>query len=102
MKKKLLFILAGLGILILPNVVFGEVNTIADIVENVRFALNAAVGGVVVISWVIVAILFLIAVGSPEKVSVAKKALNWTLIGTVLFALGNLILVIVSETFLGG
>ena len=101
MKKILLFILAGLGILILPVTAFGAVNSIADVVGNVRNAFGVAIGGVVVISWIIIAILFLTTAGSPEKYNTAKKALIWTIAGTALYALGGWILVMIREAFLG-
>lgn len=101
MKKILLFVLTGLGILILPNMVFGEVTSIGGLVNNLRTALYLALGGIVGISWIIVAILFLSTAGSPEKFNIAKKALMWTIAGTALYALGGWILLIIKEAFLG-
>lgn len=102
MKKNLLFILLGLiTILVLPATTLGAVSSIADLVNNIRSALNLALGGIVIISWIIVAILYLIAQGNPEKYNMAKRALIWTIIGTGIYALGNIITIIINEAIRG-
>ena len=95
-----------LGVLILPSVTMAqapqEPQTIADVVNNISKALELAAVGVVTISWVIVAVLFLTSVGNPERLGTAKKALAWTIVGTALFVLLRSMGIILRNVILRG
>ncbi len=97
MKNKLLFlILLGGLVLVLPSVVFAQ--TIQDIINNV---INNVVWpiaiGIIIVLWIVTGILFLTALGAPEKVGTAKKALFASLAGTIIIVLAGSVIVIIRN-----
>jgi len=81
MNKKALFLIL-LGVLVLPSLAS------AQIIQNmVTAAVNTTwiiAVGVVVILWIVTGILFLTAQGDPSKLTLARKALLSSIVGTAL------------------
>jgi len=100
MKKYLSLILSGLTVLLIP--LAANAQTIQGLVGNIATAAKAVMGGIVIIAWVVVAILFLTAWGSPERLGTAKKAFIWTLVGTVIAVLFASIGIIIENAILRG
>jgi len=89
MKKyfhKVLIIL--LAILIIPSAVFAQV-TIKSIVDNLLLTVSYVAGVVSVICWVITGLMFLTAIGDPSKITTARKALIFAVIGTAIALLAG-------------
>lgn len=76
--------------------------TIQGLVGNIAKAAYAVMAGIVLIAWVVVAILFLTAWGSPERLTKAKQAFIWTLVGTVIAVLFSSIGIIIENAILRG
>ena len=97
--KRNLYILFFLAALItLPNLtqaqtIEGMVRNIVDIVVFVGYA-------VVVVFWVITGILFLTALGAPEKLGNAKRALFMAIGGTVIVVLATSAIAIITNSLL--
>lgn len=83
MNKKLLFlILLGGVVLLLPNLAFG--GQLTDILKNIEDLVWNVFVTVVIIMWIVTGILFLTAMGSPEKLKTAKLALLAATAGTII------------------
>ena len=85
MNKKTLF-LTLLTVLILPSLA-SATDAAVTITSLTDAAVNTALfiaGGVIVILWVVTGLLFLSALGAPDKLTLAKKALIASVIGTLL------------------
>ena len=85
-NKKISFLIISAA-LILPTLISAQ--TLASMASSAMNAIVAAAGYVVVILWIITGILFLTAVGSPEKLSSAKISLFAAIIGTVIVIIAN-------------
>lgn len=97
MKKNILFLslLFILGFLILPNLASAQPTTITQIVTNLATLITGIAIFVVVISWIITGLLFLTAQGDPAKITKARTALIWAVVGTaVAFLAGTAIFII--------
>ncbi len=96
MNKKLLF-LSLLGVLVFPGTVGAQI--IGDMVWNVvnNVVWPVALGAVVVF-WLTTGVLFLSALGAPEKLGLAKKALFASVAGTVIVVLAASAYAIIKNT----
>lgn len=77
--KKTLITLALIGI-VLPGVAFADLPGMVGKVQSVLTGIGTAL---VIVAILIAGILFLLANGEPDKISQAKKALLWAIIGGV-------------------
>ncbi len=94
--KKILPVLILLGnILILPSVV--SAITIESMVDNIADTVWYVGAAIVVIFWVATGVLFLSALGRPEGISTAKKALFAAIAGTVLVIIAGSAMSIISR-----
>lgn len=87
MNKKILFLILLAVVLVLPFHVYAK--ELTEMVVAVKSAAITIGTTLVVVGWVIAGILYLTAVGSPEKMGTAKKALIAAIIGTVLVVIAN-------------
>ena len=87
MKNKKISFLIILAVLILPTLASAQ--TLASMASSAMQAMIAAVGFVVVILWLVTGILFLTAVGSPEKLKAARIALFAAIAGTVIIIIAQ-------------
>ena len=102
MINKKIFFLILLGVLILPGLASAQI-TVATIVHAAEQTTLLIASGIVVILWIITGILFLTALGAPEKLGTAKKALFAAVAGTVLVIIaGSAIALITDALKLGG
>lgn len=85
-NKKISFLIISAA-LILPTLISAQ--TLASMAQSAMQAVVAAVGFVVVILWLVTGILFLTAVGSPEKLKAAKIALFAAIAGTVIIIIAQ-------------
>lgn len=96
MKKINLYTLILGGLLALPGLasaqtIEGMVGRIVSIVVYVGYA-------IVVIFWVITGILFLTALGAPEKLQTAKRSLFMAIGGTVIVILATSAIAIIRNS----
>lgn len=68
-------------------------------VMNAMNTILYVASGLIVIMWVVTGILFLMASGSPEKLTSAKKALLWAVAGTVFIIIAKSAVSIVANSF---
>ena len=96
MNKKISFLIL-IGALLLP--VVASAQTIATLVDNVvvNVAWPIAIAAVVIF-WLVTGILFLAAMGSPEKIGLARKALIAAVAGTIIIVLAASAIVIIKNT----
>lgn len=96
MRKKISFLIL-LGTLLLPAIAGAQ--TIGTLVDNVltNVAWPVAVGAVVVF-WIATGILFLSAMGAPEKLSLARKALIASVAGTIVIVLAASAMLIIRNS----
>lgn len=66
-------------------------SNIGDLILNFVLALNYVLGGIALMSLLYAGYLFMISSGNPDKVSKAKKALIYALIGVFLIAASAII-----------
>lgn len=98
MDKKILFlILLTAIILTLPGT--ASAGVFCDALKKFKTVVQQVGGTLVVISWVIAGILYLTAIGNPQKMDTAKKALIAAIIGTVLVLLAGSAIDIVKDAF---
>lgn len=94
MNKKKLFLI--LLFLLFPITVLAAIGgPLEAIINNIVSVIVFIGGAIVVILWIITGVLFLTALGAPEKLSAAKKALFASIGGTVL-----VILALAAETII--
>jgi len=98
-KKIKILLLFFLAALIFP--LTGEAQTISGIVNNVARSFRLAVGGFVVIAWVVVAVMFLVSWGNPERLTSARKAFIWSVVGTIIYVIGLGIVNIIENALRG-
>ena len=92
MKKSLLIFLQLL-FFALPELVLAQSqNPALPILCRLGTVIGNSATAIILIMWVIVGIMFLASVGSPERFSSARKALVWVIIGTAvcLLAVGSI------------
>ncbi|MFH1968075.1 MAG: hypothetical protein ABIJ84_01665 [bacterium] len=96
MNKKISFLVL-IGSLLLP--VVASAQTIATLVDNVvvNVAWPVAIA-TIVIFWITTGILFLSALGSPDKLSLARKALIASVAGTIVIILAASAVVIIRNS----
>ena len=104
MKKELLSVLflSIVAVLVLPNITLAQPTTITGVVANVVKLVWVVATGIVIIFWVITGVLFLSAMGAPEKLGTAKKSLFAAVAGTILVALAYSAGVIIENAILFG
>lgn len=85
------FIFLGLllAILILPNFTSAAQVTITSIVNSLFTTISYLAGVIAIICWVITGLMFLTAMGDPSKVTTARKALIFAIIGTAIALLAG-------------
>jgi len=88
MNKKILF-LVFLSVLFLP-VLVSAINTPEVMARNIQNMVWYIGSTIVVIGWTVAGILYLLSMGSPEKMGTAKKAIIAAVIGTVLVVIAGL------------
>lgn len=90
MKKSLIPLLFFLVILFLSSATLAyAADEITPILCNVAKAIFAASWAAIGIAWIVVTVLFLIALGNPEKFNMAKKGVIIAIIGTVIIMLNT-------------
>jgi len=96
MNKKISFLIL-IGALLLP--VVASAQTIATLVDNVvvNVAWPIAIAAVVIF-WIVTGVLFLAAMGSPEKIGLARKALIAAVAGTIIIVLAASAITIIRNT----
>ncbi|MDD3498340.1 MAG: hypothetical protein PHH24_02430 [Candidatus Moranbacteria bacterium] len=75
--------------------------TIYDIVESVMMWILGIVGFVGIVGFAIAGIIYLTSAGDDEKISKAKKAMTWSIVGIVVALMGFVIIQAV-DSMLGG
>jgi low temperature requirement protein LtrA len=101
MKKKLLFlILLGVIVLSLPNLVFGA--DLATILTNVKQFAWDVFAVIVVVMWIVTGVLYLVAMGAPEKLTTAKRALIAAVVGTAIGILAGSMQTIIENSIIKG
>ena len=97
-KTSLLFFVIS-AVLFLP--VFVSAQTIEGIIENIvtRVVWPVAVG-CVVIFWVVTGILFLAALGSPDKLKLERTSLIMSVAGTVVIIIAASAMTIIGNALL--
>ncbi|MFA5877841.1 MAG: hypothetical protein WC845_00485 [Candidatus Staskawiczbacteria bacterium] len=97
--KKYLSILVSGCLLVLPTI------TLAATVESIMAGLQATAWtiawGLIIIFWIVTGVLFLTALGAPEKLTIAKKALFAAIAGTIVIILAASAVGLVT-TMIGG
>lgn len=96
MNKKISFLVL-LGALLLPIVASAQ--TIATLVDNVlvNVAWPIAIAAIVIF-WITTGILFLSAMGSPDKLGLARKALIASVAGTIIIILAASAVIIIRNS----
>jgi hypothetical protein len=87
MNKKILTLVALVGVLVFPYL--AEAQTITGMVANIANLVYEVAVGIVVIIWIITGLLFLTALGAPEKLKTAKVALFASIAGTIIVILAT-------------
>jgi len=83
MDKKILFFLLAVISIVPVTVLAAEANPIQGIICRAGTVIGNSATAIIVISFILVGIFFLSAVANPERFSVAKKALFWAIMGTI-------------------
>jgi len=81
--KKILITLILLGLVVLPGYAVASAEAIRSMLDRAETALKTIGGGFIVIMVVYAGILFVTGGGEPEKISKAKQALLWAVIGGI-------------------
>jgi len=82
----------------LPTLASAQV-TIASMVSAAVSTTFYIADGIIVILWVVTGILFLTAQGAPEKLTTARKALIYSVAGTVLIIVANSAVYLIGNAF---
>ncbi len=100
MRKKLFLFLVSLefGLMVLPAIALAQ-NPAMGIICRAGTVIGNAAVAIAVISWIFVGIMFLAAVGSPERFSAAKKALFWVIVGTIVLLLAGVSINLINSAF---
>ncbi len=109
MNKKLVTLFILTTLLVLPIVAFasplfpdlnqnGDIDTTA-VIYNVLLGIWPIFGAVAILMFIWAGFLFLTAQGDPTKISSAKKALMWGIIGTAVALLSSSIPWIINSIF---
>jgi len=75
--------------------------SVTDIIMQIMYWLLGIVGFIGVIGFVISGILYLTATGDEEKITTAKKAMTWSIVGVIVALMGYVIIQAV-DIMLGG
>ena len=100
MNKKSI-IVSSLAIFLSPLVCFAAFDLEATIDRFINLILLPVFSGLVIIMFIWVGILFLSAQGDPAKISTARKALIWVIVGIAVVLLANTIFGYVKKIVLG-
>lgn len=101
--KKILITLILLGLVVLPGIFYAaaaaavDVEPITKIINNAGTALNTIGLALIVLMIVYAGILFITASGEPEKISKAKQAIVWAVIGGVVIIAANAIKTVIEN-----
>lgn len=100
MRKNLFLFLVSLefGLMVLPAIALAQ-NPAMGIICRAGTVIGNMAVAIAVISWIVVGIMFLAAVGSPERFSAAKKALFWVIIGTIVLLLAGVSINLINSAF---
>jgi len=96
MNKKILTLIL-LGAIVLPITVFAAVDSIQSLSMAIVNAIWPVFVVIVVICFVVAGILFLSAMGEPEKIAKAKSAFLWGVVGVVVGIVAYSIIRIISN-----
>jgi phosphoglycerol transferase MdoB-like AlkP superfamily enzyme len=103
MNKKTLALTLLVGLLVVPTLAFaqpsGEISSIDDLYDMISTTAWTVLGIVVLVAFIYAAILFLTAGGQPEKISAARNAFLWGVVGVVVGILAWSILKVVESLF---
>jgi len=105
MKKNLLFlVLLGVAVLALPVFVFGadQPADLATILTNIKKFAWDVFAVVVIVMWIVTGVLYLIAMGAPEKLTTAKRALIAAVVGTAIGILAGSAQTIINSSIIKG
>lgn len=86
MKEKILFSILVLTIVPIATYAINTPEQMAKGIQDLTWLIGTAI---VVISWTIAGIMYLVSMGSPEKMTTARKALIAATIGTVLVVIAG-------------
>lgn len=75
---------------------------ITVIVMNIMYWLLGLVGFIGIIGFVIAGIWYLLAAGDEDKISTAKKAMTWSIVGVIVALMGYVIIQAVNSMLSGG
>ena len=102
MNKKILFLIL-LGAIILPSIGFAQLHdfggqniSINGLVEASKSVVWVVFTLIVVVCFIMAAIMFLTAQGAPEKITTARSAFVWGVVGVVVGVLAYSILTIIQ------
>jgi hypothetical protein len=101
MNKKLLSTLITAGILVLPVIAMaqpvGQITSICQLITKIESIIWTVFGLIAVIAFVTAGILFLTAQGQPDKVTTARTAFIWGVVGVAVGILAYSIVAIVGS-----
>lgn len=100
MNKKILYTLLLWVNLFLPIAVYGGAagpTGACHFLSSIQSGLLTVAVSIVVISWIIAGVLWLVSAGSPEKMGTAKKATIAAVIGTAIIAIADLMYVVILQ-----
>jgi len=105
MDKKIFLIL--LGVLLIPSAIFAQleqyapgapqIGSLSDIIHSIELAVGLIFGAIAVICFVMSGILFLTAQGAPEKLTTARSALMWGVVGVIVGIVAFSIIAVVGS-----
>ncbi|KKP32583.1 MAG: hypothetical protein A2312_04390 [Candidatus Staskawiczbacteria bacterium RIFOXYB2_FULL_32_9] len=104
MKKNLLFSISlfTLVVLISPIIALAQPTSLTAIAVNLRMLITNIAILIIIVCWIITGLLFLIAQGDPSKLTKAKTALIWAIVGTVVAFLAETARVIIQTAITTG
>lgn len=104
MKKNLLFsiLLFVVGIIVLPQIALAQPTTITQMVTNLASLISGIAVFITIACWIITGLLFLMAQGDPSKLTKAKTALIWAVVGTAVAILSATAVAIINNALTFG
>jgi hypothetical protein len=105
--KKIILVLTLLAVLTMPVMALAQISTspptintdLEGLGEKIVSAVWIVFTVIVIIMFVIAGILFLTAQGNPEKVSLARMAFLWGVVGVVVGILAYTMITVVTSIF---
>jgi hypothetical protein len=99
MKKFLIILFAAFAFLSLPVAAFAidYTNWVANTMANVAKPVWQLAAGLAVIMFIVAGILFITANGEPGKITTAKNAVIWGVVGIIVATVASFIIGIVNS-----